>query len=66
MSEPMDAIFCRNVMIYFDKKTKAKLVERYANTLCDGGYLFIGHSESLFNLTDCFELIGNTVYRKRA
>ncbi|MCB1903199.1 MAG: protein-glutamate O-methyltransferase CheR, partial [Gammaproteobacteria bacterium] len=39
MSEPMDAIFCRNVMIYFDKKTKAKLVERYANTLCDGGYL---------------------------
>ena len=65
MSEPMDFIFCRNVMIYFDKKTRVKLVERYANNLCDGGYLFIGHSESLFNLTDRFELIGNTIYRKR-
>jgi len=65
-SEPMDVIFCRNVIIYFDKKTKAKLIERYANTLRDGGYLFIGHSESLFKLTDRFELIGNTVYRKKA
>lgn len=66
MREPMDVIFCRNVIIYFDKETKAKLVERYANALRDGGYLFIGHSESLFKLTDRFELIGNTIYRKKA
>lgn len=62
--EPKDIIFCRNVIIYFDKESKKKLVERYADTLKPGGYLFIGHSESLFKVSDRFELIGNTVYRK--
>lgn len=59
-----DVIFCRNVVIYFDKKTQKKLFDRYANQLNDGGYLIIGHSESLHKLTDRFESIGKTVYRK--
>ena len=62
--ELQDVIFCRNVIIYFDKQTKARLVEQYANSLKTGGYLFIGHSESLYKITDRFELIGNTIYRK--
>ncbi|MGD2119139.1 MAG: protein-glutamate O-methyltransferase [Chromatiales bacterium] len=62
--EPQDVIFCRNVIIYFDKETKTRLVEQYANSLKPGGYLFIGHSESLYKITDRFELIGNTIYRK--
>lgn len=64
-SQPLrDIIFCRNVIIYFDKESKAKLVERFADSLKPGGFLFIGHSESLYKVTDRFELIGNTVYRK--
>jgi len=62
--EPKDIIFCRNVIIYFDKESKKKLVERYADTLKPGGFLFIGHSESLYQVSDRFELIGHTVYRK--
>ena len=62
--EPKDIIFCRNVIIYFNKETKTKLVNRYADSLKPGGYLFIGHSESLYKVTDRFELIGNTIYRK--
>jgi chemotaxis protein methyltransferase CheR len=63
--EPMDAIFCRNVIIYFDKPEKIKLIERFANALKPGGYLFMGHSESLFRLTERFELAGTTVYKKK-
>ncbi len=63
---PFDAIFCRNVVIYFNKQTQAKLVDRYADMMVDGGILFLGHSESLFKVTDRFELIGNTIYRKIA
>lgn len=59
-----DLIFCRNVVIYFDKSTQRKLFDRYADVLVTGGYLFIGHSENLHNLTDRFELIGQTIYRK--
>ncbi len=62
--EPKDIIFCRNVIIYFDKESKKRLVERYAETLKPGGFLFIGHSESLYKVTDRFELIGKTIYRK--
>ncbi|HEC16553.1 MAG TPA: methyltransferase domain-containing protein [Sedimenticola sp.] len=62
---PMDVIFCRNVIIYFDRESKTRLIDRYADNLKDGGYLFVGHSESLFKITDRFELIGNTVYRKK-
>ena len=59
-----DFIFCRNVLIYFDKETKSQLANRYAGLLKEGGYLFIGHSESLHQLNTPFKLIGNTIYRK--
>jgi len=59
-----DIIFCRNVVIYFDKPTQAKLFNRYADQLEDGGYLFLGHSETMHNLCDRFTLLGNTVYQK--
>jgi chemotaxis protein methyltransferase CheR len=59
-----DVIFCRNVIIYFDKASKIRLIDRFADNLHDGGYLFIGHSESLFKMTDRFDLIGQTIYRK--
>ncbi|MDJ0833298.1 MAG: protein-glutamate O-methyltransferase CheR [Gammaproteobacteria bacterium] len=60
----MDCIFCRNVVIYFDKETKNQLVERYAEQMIDNGYLFMGHSESLFKSTDRFKLLGQTIYQK--
>lgn len=64
MQGHFDFIFCRNVLIYFDKETKEKLANRYAELLKDGGYLFIGHSESLHQLDTPFQLIGNNIYRK--
>ena len=62
--EKMDFIFCRNVVIYFDKPTKEKLVDRYADQLSDHGYLFMGHSESLYKSTERFRLLGKTIYQK--
>ncbi len=62
--EYFDFIFCRNVLIYFDRETKIKLVNRYCGLLEEGAYLFIGHSESLHQLDAGFSLIGNTIYRK--
>lgn len=64
MRGPFDAIFCRNVVIYFDKPTQQKLFDRYADLLVDRGYLFLGHSESMHNVSDRFELVGQTMYRK--
>lgn len=59
-----DFIFCRNVLIYFDRETKAGLANRYGSLLKEGGCLFIGHSESLHQLDVPFSLIGNTIYQK--
>ncbi len=64
MQGPFDAIFCRNVMIYFDKPTQERLVNRYWELLRPGGYLFIGHSESLTGLTHRFAYLAPAVYRK--
>ncbi len=64
MTGSFDLIFCRNVVIYFDKATQRKLFDRYADILHTGGYLFIGHSENMHKLSDRFELIGQTMYRK--
>jgi chemotaxis protein methyltransferase CheR len=61
---PFDIIFCRNVIIYFDRDTKARLVQRYAEAIKPEGHLFIGHSESLYKISDQFKLIGNTVYQR--
>ena len=64
MRGPFDIIFCRNVVIYFDKATQRQLFERFADWLDPHGYLFVGHSESLFQITDRFELLGKTIYRR--
>ncbi|PDT88758.1 chemotaxis protein CheR [Bradyrhizobium sp. Y36] len=64
MRGPFDVIFCRNVVIYFDKPTQRKLFDRYAEMLRPTGSLFIGHSESLLNVTDRFDLVGRTIYRR--
>ena len=64
MKGPFDIIFCRNVVIYFDKPTQRKLFDRYAELLKPNGHLFIGHSESLLGVTDRFDLVGRTIYRR--
>ena len=60
----MDIIFCRNVIIYFDRKTQIRLFEKFYNQLKPGGYLFIGHSETLHGINDQFMPVGVAVYRK--
>lgn len=60
----MDIIFCRNVVIYFDRQTQRKLFERFYDQLVPGGYLFIGHSESLHGINERFQNVATTVYRK--
>jgi chemotaxis protein methyltransferase CheR len=61
---PFDVIFCRNVVIYFDKETQKKLFDRYAEVLAPDGYLFIGHSENLNKVSDRFKQIGRTIYQR--
>ncbi|HEN47338.1 MAG TPA: chemotaxis protein CheR, partial [Mizugakiibacter sp.] len=65
MRGQFDAIFCRNVVIYFNKETKQDLFQRFAARLPDGGHLFLGHSESMHGLNEDFDLIGRTIYRKK-
>lgn len=59
-----DVIFCRNVMIYFDKPTQKRLVERFADHLKPGGHLIVGHSEMIQNMSSRIRLLGKTVYEK--
>jgi chemotaxis protein methyltransferase CheR len=59
---PFDAIFCRNVMIYFDKTTQQEILSRFVPLLKPGGLLFAGHSENFSNLSREFWLRGQTVY----
>ena len=59
---PYDAIFCRNVMIYFDKPTQAGILARFASVMKPGGWLFAGHSENFINISSDFTLLGKTVY----
>ncbi|HKU89414.1 MAG TPA: protein-glutamate O-methyltransferase CheR [Steroidobacteraceae bacterium] len=61
---PIDAIFCRNVVIYFDKATQRTLFDRMATLQRPGDLLFLGHSESLYRVCDRYELIGRTIYRR--
>lgn len=63
MKGPFDAIFCRNVVIYFDKSTQTKLFARMASLLSPNGFLYIGHSENITKICPQFELIGRTIYR---
>jgi chemotaxis protein methyltransferase CheR len=64
MKGPLDAIFCRNVVIYFDKDTQRDLFARYAELQRPGDLLFVGHSENLANVCGAYELIGKTVHRR--
>lgn len=64
MKGPFDIIFCRNVVIYFDKDTQRVLFDRYADMVKDRGWLYIGHSESLSGVCDRFRLEGKTVYQR--
>ncbi len=66
MRGPLDVIFCRNVMIYFDKPTQLAILERFAPLLRSDGLLFAGHSESFHNAAHLFRLRGKTVYGKAA
>jgi len=59
-----DVVFLRNVMIYFDAATKARVVQRVAERIVDGGWLLVGHSESLNGVAGALRLIRPTVYRK--
>jgi chemotaxis protein methyltransferase CheR len=61
---PFDVVFCRNVTIYFDKETQQQLFERLADLQEPGAWLFIGHSENLFNITHRYKSSGRTVYRR--
>jgi chemotaxis protein methyltransferase CheR len=60
--QPLDAIFCRNVMIYFDKPTQYAILKKMKPLLKPDGLLFVGHSEALYHATDLFKLRGQTVY----
>jgi chemotaxis protein methyltransferase CheR len=64
MQGPFDVIFCRNVMIYFDKDTQGKLINRFYNLLAPGGTLFIGHSESLAGVEHKFRYTQPTIYQR--
>ncbi|MBT9568815.1 MAG: chemotaxis protein CheR [Thiobacillus sp.] len=59
---PFDVIFCRNVMIYFDKATQSTILSRFAPLLKPDGLLFAGHSENFLHVSDVFKLRGKTVY----
>lgn len=59
-----DVIFCRNVIIYFDRQTQEQLLEKFHHQLKDGGYLFLGHSETMTGMHVSFRSVAPTVYRK--
>jgi chemotaxis protein methyltransferase CheR len=62
LREPFDAIFCRNVMIYFDKPTQATILQRFAPLMKPQGLLFAGHSENFSFASQILRLRGQTVY----
>ena len=64
--ETMDVIFCRNVIIYFDKETQEKLLNKFCAYLSPDGYLFMGHSETLLGMDVPLVQVAPTVYRKRS
>lgn len=64
MKGPFEIIFCRNVMIYFDKPTQQKLIQRFWDILENGGHLFVGHSESLMSSSSRFKYIQPAAYTK--
>lgn len=64
LRKKVDVIFCRNVFIYFDGPTKEMILERFYDLLEDGGYLILGHSESIHSMNNAYKTMGHTVYKK--
>ncbi|WP_428969621.1 CheR family methyltransferase [Sphingomonas sp. Xoc002] len=64
VGDPMDIIFCRNVLIYFDKPTQEKVVRRLAECLRPGGWMFLGHSESITGFDLPLKTVSNTVFQR--
>ena len=64
IKEEFDIIFCRNVLIYFDRETQEKVVQKLCDRLRTGGYLFIGHSESLSNMDVPLTNIKPTIFKR--
>ena len=64
LKQKMDVIFCRNVMIYFNKIVCEELIERFTLNLVQGGYLFVGHSESLNGIQTALRQVAPMIYRK--
>jgi chemotaxis protein methyltransferase CheR len=64
MRGPLDVVFCRNVMIYFDNRVRTRLLDEAYRLLKPGGYLFVGHAESLTGMVSSFKLVRPSVYRK--
>jgi len=65
MRGPFDAIFCRNVAIYFDKATQGEVFGRFGQLMAPEGFLYIGHSENLGSGGDGFRLVGKTIYQSK-
>lgn len=64
IGDPVQIVFCRNVLIYFDKPTQQKVLTRLCNNLVSGGYLFIGHSETVSGFDLPIKQVANTIFRK--
>lgn len=64
LPEKLDVIFCRNVIIYFDKPTQEKLITKLFNNIIPGGYLFLGHSETIINMTLPMIQVAPSTYKK--
>ena len=64
VGDPMHMIFCRNVLIYFDKPTQAKVLSRLCDCLVPGGFLYVGHSETVTGITLPVRQVANTVFKK--
>ena len=64
MKGPFNVIFCRNAMIYFDRPTRQRLIDRFWELIAPGGHLFVGHSEGLSGLKHRFEYVKPAIYRK--
>ena len=64
LENTMDIIFCRNVLMYFDKITQESVLKKIMKYLAKGGYLFLGHSETIYNMNLPLEMVAPTVFKK--